>query len=50
MFCKGCWTDYNPRIALVVPEDGKILYQYYVLKNTLAIRIRVIDPFVLWNV
>lgn len=25
--------DYNQRIILVVSEDGKILYQYYVVKQ-----------------
>lgn len=52
MCCKEFWTDYNPRIILVVQEDGKTLQQYYVLKekNILAIRIRGISPFVLQNV
>lgn len=38
--------DYNQRIILVMSEDGKILYQYYVVKqyNTISIRLRVINP------
>lgn len=38
--------DYNQRIFLVISEDGKIPYQYYVVKqyNAIPIRLGVINP------
>lgn len=30
---KESWMDYNQRIILVTSGDGKILHQYYVVKQ-----------------
>lgn len=46
VFLKHVVKDSEWTIILVMPEDGKILYQYAVVKqhNTISVRLSVINP------